>query len=299
MPHAIYVTNTSVAAAFRYAHPRSPDEATTLLVYDYSVPGAARVLVYERWLGSRPAKPDRIEALAYTSDLLPLYRRLAALGAANPKSVTQLHFFTHGIPERGVTGGPRGEWDRREWERVLPPGSALHRDCIGAFAANAMLKLWGCGVQPEAQRLTLSYWSTRNEKRRAAIQGRVEARIRGMYALRLSETLDQTVWAAPPGWRSSMDLPPGANYVDFWDEDCGPVVGSMWWRVSPEFVRGLGAEFYRTVLQAEIDPVGYVGINRRMSTAAPPARILEAEATAEDPAIGYRSYPESKAETYS
>jgi hypothetical protein len=122
-----------------------------------------------------------------------------------------------------------------------------------------VVKLWGSGPQSQARDLTLAYWQTASAARREEIQAVIESRIRGMYAWRLAETIDRTVWATPPGWYSTMDLP-------------------RWWRVSPEFTTGPGAAFYRDVLGARIDPTGYVGINRAMLHA--PNREVPADTAA-------------------
>ncbi len=279
MLKVIYVVNTSKAAAFKYAHPRSHPEPVTLYVFDYCLDGSGNILIYEGWTAGAPAKPTRRIPIKSFRTLSDVYDTITSIGGTEPGTVSELHFFTHGTPECGVTSMPYGESTRAEFERVLKKGTERGDLFAAGFSRPALIKLWGCGWQPDARELTLSYWRTNNKTKRRTIQQRIEARIRGMYAFRLSELLDRTVWASPPGWKSSMDLPPNAPYIDYWDAEFGPQLGSMWWRVAPEFAKGAGAQFYSRVLNAYIDPVGYVGINDAMSKAPEPPEMLRAEAT--------------------
>lgn len=79
-----------------------------------------------------------------------------------------------------------------------------------------------------------------------------------------------------------MALPRGSTYTGAWDAEFGPPADASWWRVAPEFVNGHGAEFYRRVLKARLDPVGYVGINDAMSKAPEPAEFIRVEAETDD-----------------
>jgi len=65
--------------------------------------------------------------------------------------------------------------------------------------------------------------------------------------------------------------------------------GQSWTLPSIEF-QSRGAEFYRKILGAQIDPVGYVGINDKMSLVNPPDGIIAAEA-ADSPPDDINAYP--------
>lgn len=284
----IYVTNISRLAAFKYAHPRSHMVPVDLYLFDYI--GCRNMIdIYENWQKWTPGKMPkpkhkRISTCVY---LVDLYKIIASFGRTEPGSVIELHFFTHGSPEIGVTQLPIGESTRASFERAIKKvGKA---DFKAAFAKDALIKLWGCGEQFGARQLTLSYWVTASKEGRKRIQQRVEARIRGTYAFRLSELLGITVWAPPLGWKTSMDLPSQCSYIDNWDPQTGPDHKSCWWRVSSGFLEDCGALFYTTVLGAKIDPVGYVGINDQMSK-APPPKVLERKPINSVPGI-LRDYP--------
>ncbi len=278
MGNVIYVANISRAAAFRFAHPRRQLQPVTLHLFDYST---GVTYVYENWQGGNPGKPLSQRPIRDGNTLHEVYEMIRAIGRDEPGTLSQLHCFTHGTPEQGVTLGPYGEERQPQFDHAMKKGTEKADDFIKAFAADALIKLWGCGFQPPAKKLTLDYWRTKNKARRLKIQQSIEGRIRGMYALRFSEFVGVTIWAAPPGWKAAMDLPLGAPYVDFWDPDTGPMPGTRWWRVSPDFVKGAGAEFYRRILHAEIDPVGYVGVNESMSLAPEPDSVLEAQTEAD------------------
>ncbi len=220
MQKVFYVSNVNTDAAFKYAHPRWHEEPVTLYLFDYS--GARAILIYECWNGGKPEKPTKREPLKDTLTLSDLYAKIISIGKAESGTIIELHFFTHGNAECGVVVIPRGEGDRREFNRVLAKDGDRGRFFSKAFDANPTVKLWGCGAQPEAKELTLDYWRTTNKKKRNKIQERIEMRIRGMYAFRLSELLETVVWASPIGWSSAMDLPHAAPYYDHWDEDTGP-----------------------------------------------------------------------------
>jgi hypothetical protein len=284
----IYVTNTSREAAFKYAHPRSHAEPVDLYLFDY-IDCRNIIDIYENWRRWMPGgipkpKHKRISTCVY---LIDLYEMIASFGRTDPGSVIELHFFTHGSPENGVTQLPVGESNRESFERTI--NRVGKEDFKAGFAKDALVKLWGCGEQFGARQLTLSYWATDNKEGRKKIQQRVEKRIRGMYAFRLSELLGIMVWAAPPGWKTSMDLPAQYSYIDYWDPQTGPNQNSCWWRVAPNFLEDCGALFYTAVLGARIDPVGYVGINDQMSK-APPPKVLEKKPINSVPGI-IRDYP--------
>lgn len=283
MNKVIYVTNTSVDAAFRYAHPRWHSEAATLYLFDYCVPGSARVWRYDGWRSGRPTKASDSRALSTFGTLKDVYETIVGIGRSDSQTLIELHFFTHGDPSCGVVVMPRGECTKAEFNRVLNKDSERGQAFAKAFHPQALVKLWGCAGVSEARQLALGYWKTDSRARRRVIQQGVEKYIRGMYAWRLSFLTDRTVWTAPPGWSSSMALPRGGAYTGVWDTETGPPADASWWRVAPAFVNGRGAEFYRRVLKAQLDPVGYVGVNDVMSKASEPAEILKAEATQEDP----------------
>ncbi|GIK73611.1 MAG: hypothetical protein BroJett021_25990 [Chloroflexota bacterium] len=294
MNKAFYVTNTSVEAAFRYAHPRWHNQPITLYVFDYCPNSSGRVLVYDNWQGGRPQKPTRTQPISTYATLTDFYNNIIAIGESEPGTVTELHFFTHGDPSCGIVLGPWSECTKTEFDRVLGKGTKRGDNFSKAFQPGALIKLWGCasGVDgPKVKQLTLGYWKTDSKTRRRAIQQRVESYIRGMYAWRLSFLLDQTVWATPYGWSSAMGLPPRAAYFDYWDVEFGPRSDSMWWRVSPLFVAGRGAKFYREVLKTKIDPVGYVAINDAMSKAPEPAEFIKVEVDTDDLDGGSEAYP--------
>lgn len=278
MNKVFYVSNISVNAAFRYAHPRYHDPPAILYVFDYA---SYKISVYNNWQGGKPQKPSYMKVINDCATLIELYDTIISLGKSEPGSVSELHFFTHGDPNTGVTLLPYGE-DKYKFNRVIGKDTKRGEGLINAFSSSALIKLWGCSGNYLVQDLTLSYWKTNNKERRRNIQQRVESFIRGMYAWRLSCLLNLTIWSTPIGWSSSMDMPPKSVYNGNWDEQTGPEPNSMWWRISSQFVKGRGAEFYKKILKANLDPVGYVGINDEMSLRPEPAELIKVEANIDE-----------------
>lgn len=280
----IYVTNVGRLPAFRYAHPRAHAEPVDLYLFDYIdwVAGGtnAYIDIFENWQSWNPGALPKAkrERISDSSDLRDLYKKIARFGKQDPGSLIELHFFTHGIPEAGVSFSPMGEQNEPQFQRAL--NKVGKDDFKAAFSRDALVKLWGCAsyqanIQQQSRRkLTLSYWVTSQPKSRKKIQAEIESYLRGTYAFRLSRLLDLTIWATPLGWSSSMDVPANATYIDYWDPVTGPDPQSKWWRVDRSFLRDCGSMFYQDVLKAKIDPVGYVGINDAMSQAAQPAEFI-------------------------
>ena len=271
-------------AAFQYAHPRKYPGGVTLTLFDYR---ARRILSYQDWRSWNGTEPKPTSSRTLNDHRTPadIYSEIESIGINTPGGLRTVHFFTHGTPELGFTQGPHGRYGKAGFKRDF--AHINFKAFKRAFSNDELIKFWGCGAQFGTRADTLLYCATNNWHARLKTQIKVESRIRGMYARRLATWLGRTVWAAPPGWSTAMDQPANKPYIDRWDPYIGPDPNSRWWRVHPSFLKGSGARFYRNVLKAQIDPVGYVGITEQMSKAPPPPITLKI-----DPCKGSLRFPD-------
>jgi hypothetical protein len=224
------------------------------------------------------ANPDRPSVLA-------LYEWVKKQPKA---SIRSLQVFSH-----GWQGGPI-IWNSSEFD---PAGDLLHpldgkdrdpndtdfriRDFVGsnplagaegrkfadAFAADALIKLWGCvapeGVRGQMQRFIRAPRGSRGDATRAAhLQDYLDA-IGRSFPMEMAVRLDLAVWASPLGYGSE----PGSKVPTNRGEVSVKYRGAFrpdlkkdrWWRVSWFFRnQDRGARFYQDVLKARVDAVDFI-----------------------------------------
>ncbi|WP_395703596.1 hypothetical protein [Aquabacterium sp.] len=263
-------------AAWCFAHPRGVRAPTLLTHFDY-VLGLRRH--WFNWTGTLPPTTAPGLSLPITG-VEDLYDYIKTSGDTQPGSIGELHFFTH-----GYEGGPvlvntedrLGDPNSRDPNDLDPRikdfgidtvlGGANGQRFKRAFAGDALIKLWGCThLEKYRGMVKHQYFGTRDAQKKKRIKAAYQAFIeQSTYQYALCKALGMRVYAAPLGWGTNPHLPkPNAPYADTWP----PAARNRWWRVSPTFWQDHGADFYRRVLGADIDPVGYVGYTPSIVTAS-------------------------------
>lgn len=136
-----------------------------------------------------------------------------------------------------------------------------------AFTSDALIKLWGCVAPATPRRALQKYWSlpkgAKGDQLRLAVLSFYLLELDNSYPMRMALTLNLPVWAAPLGFGSNAfnKIPTNREELEVTYRGNFPpdLTKDQWWRVSWFFRnQDRGAEFYRDVLKARIDPIDYV-----------------------------------------
>jgi hypothetical protein len=277
---------------WHYAHPRIRRQNTTLTLFDFAEG------VYKQWSNwggelpptklKYPTKEKTIlNGQERCGSIIALYDYIKTVGRTFPRSILELHFFTHGWHEGPVLIDTNEDNDHSDnlTERDPKDKDARLKDfdiseVLGArggnifkqaFARTGFVKLWGCNYEPEHRDRIRHFYRTHDVRER---KQELDAYLRyirdSTYAYRLRQLLEIPVYAAPLGYGTNPDLPFGiqgkaasdmkAKYRGVWP----PRKGDNWWRVSSFFRPDRGYEFYTRVLGARLDILDYVDFSARV-----------------------------------
>ena len=282
---------------WNYAHPRIRHQNTTLTLFDY-VEGVYKQ--WSNWGGELPPTKVKSQTKVKTilngeelcGSVIALYDYIKAVGRAAPRSILELHFFTHGWHEGPILIDTDEDEEHANNPAKRDPKDKDTRlkdfdipDVLGAkggaafkqaFARTGFVKLWGCDFEDEHRDRIKNFYRTHDLRER---KKELDAYLRyirdSTYAYRLRKLLEIPVYTAPLGWGTSPYLPFGiegkaaldtkAKYRGVWP----PRKGDNWWRVSSFFRPDRGYEFYTSILGAQLDILDYVDFSdavvRRLS----------------------------------
>ena len=299
MATVIYVRGDGISRKYpwMYAHPRTSRSDTELVLFDYVRGKKER---WRNWNGALPPQTSADEKIKLRKGVHDLYDHIKEVGRLKPGSIIELHFFTHshggGIPvlldtneEEGTPSGRRDPADLdprlKDFKIATVLGGAQGQNFRKAFARSALVKLWGCSSEGYFQRTIIDFYklaklkdTTKRQERQKRAKKRHQTQIKDLvFSYALSKLLGFSVYGSPAGWGTNA-LPQGysgkvavelkksgrAKYVGNWP----PRKGEVWWSVSAYFHPMKGYDFYKNILNASFDPVGYVAYSDALLSAS-------------------------------
>jgi hypothetical protein len=262
-----------------------------LVYFDYPT---GKIKTWNKWIpkrGHAPKQaPDKVEDISPkihirlydgsvdNSELLPSVLGFYDYIKRQPKrSIVSTQIFSHGYYDGPIIWNPSYEnVDESDFSQDRDPHDSefRRRDFFGrnplaglegvrfaqALSTNAFIKIWGCNKNDDYKTLIDTILKAKQDA-----SGRIESRtslenyintLKATFALLLSQTIKQTVWAAPVGW-STRSYNINRESFKYAGQFPPNLRTELWWRVPTLTLKY--RRFFTSTLGARLDSTCYLG----------------------------------------